>query len=176
MRIVLFVVFSLLLLLGFGLIWTRSWPSRQEDTFQFAKEQQRIDEFNKQHNFFAEDVPVDLARRYLKLLLKRFPAESAEVQEDVHAAAEALLPSFLQAIADFKAGMIESKGLATFKRTYLQQVSAQKSDMAFVSVYGLIGLELLEKLGTDAQGVGDEELAHILDLAFTQLNNALLMS
>ncbi|UZR97069.1 hypothetical protein [Chondrinema litorale] len=146
-----------------------------EIDIKFEKEIKQLKEFNAENNFLANDFSEDKINKYVELLLDRFNCKEVDLRHQQINSAQLLIPSYIAIIHDFKKSITESKYQDEYKNLYHLILKENKSDMGFVSVFSLVGLELLIKIEIDAKQTNNTLISKKADQEITKLN-ALLNS
>ncbi|MBT29703.1 MAG: hypothetical protein CMO01_08570 [Thalassobius sp.] len=144
-----------------------------EIDIKFEKEIKQLKEFNAENNFLANDFSEEKINKYVELLLDRVNCKEVDSRHQQINSAQLLIPAYIAIIHDFKKSITESKYLDEYKNLYHHILKENKSDMGFVSVFSLVGLELLVKIEIDAEEINNTLISKKADQEITKLNTLL---
>ena len=143
-----------------------------EIDIKFEKEIKQLKEFNAENNFLANDLSEDKINKFVELHLDRCNCKEVDLRHQQINSVQ-LLPAYITIIHDFKESITESKYLDEYKNSYHQILYENKSDMGFVSVFSLIGLELFVKIEIDAKQIKNTILSNKAAQEIAKLNTIL---
>jgi hypothetical protein len=138
-------------------------------TNRFEDEQNALNNFNKSHNFLAKQYPKALILEYIELLMDRFQAIGGDIESIVRMESINLIPYYVAMINIIKASNLDNEHLDGYRKKFSSTIQKHKSNMDFVAIYSLVGLELIGKLSDDAKKEGVPAIGRLLDSEFKSL-------